>query len=376
MPNNAKEKACELILYPQDEKYINESIRNFQGCPTIAVTKKGRIFIGWYSGGWREPHMDNFNLLVYSDNGGKTWSKPVLVIPSSYENCVQALDIQLWINTDGELCVYWVQNNTTHHLGVREDIKIKDGKPWVTVDGYDFFDFDHAMWKTVCHNPDADTLEFTAPEYMDKGFLRCKPTVLKNGRQLYFNYDQNSEHYGYSISEDGGRTHEHHYGAKKLLTCFDEGMAYEMLDGRIRLLARTERGTGYLAESYSSDGGFVWSDAVLSDIESPNTRFYIARTPSGRILLVNNDDKLDRKNMTVYLSEDDGITWKYKRLIDSRNSLSYPDADFHNGRIYLTYDRERMGAKEILFLSFTEDDIISGNIPEPTIVSKPLEAGV
>ncbi len=372
MPNNAKEKGCELLLYPQDEKYINESIRNFQGCPTIAVTKKGRIFLGWYSGGWREPHMDNFNLLVYSDNGGKTWSKPVLVIPSSYENCVHSLDIQLWINTDGELCVYWVQNNTVPHQGVTEEILIKDGKPRVIIDGYDFFDFDHAMWKSVCKNPDAEVLEFTAPEYMDKGFLRCKPTVLSSGRQLYFNYDQNSDRYGYSISEDGGRTHTHYYGAKKLLTCFDEGMAYEMKDGRVRLLARTERGTGYLAESYSSDGGLTWSDAVLSDIESPNTRFYIARTPSGRILLVNNDDKLDRKKMTVYLSEDDGITWKYKRLVDERNSLSYPDVDFYDGRIYLTYDRERTGAKEILFLSFTEEDIMNDSyVFEPRIVSKP-----
>ena len=372
MLDNAKNKACELIVYPQEEKYINESIRNFQGCPTIAVTKKGRIFLGWYSGGRREPHMDNFNLVVYSDDGGKTWTKPVLVIPSSLKNCIQALDIQMWINPDGELCIYWVQNNTVPHPGVTEHIEIKNGKPWVTVDGYDFFDFDHAMWKTVCHNPDADVLEFSKPEYMDKGFLRCKPTVLKDGRQLYFNYDQNSDRYGYSISTDGGKTHNHYYGAKQLLTCFDEAMAYEMLDGRIRMLARTEHGTGYLAESYSFDGGLTWSDAVLSDIASPNTRFFVARMPSGNILLINNDHRMDRKNMTVYLSEDDGVTWKYKRLIDDRNNLSYPDVDFFDGKIYLTYDRERTGAKEILFLCFTEDDIMNDSyVFEPAIVSKP-----
>lgn len=372
MTNNAKEKACELILYPQDNKYINESTREFQGCPTIAVTKNGRIFLGWYSGGRREPHMDNFNLVVYSDDDGKTWTKPVLVIPSSYENCVQALDIQMWINTAGELCIYWVQNNTIPHPGITEETNIKNGKPWVTVDGYDFFDFDHAMWRIVCKDPDANTLEFSRPEYMDKGFLRCKPTVLKNGRQLYFNYDQNSDRYGYSISEDGGKTHKHHYGAKKLLTCFDEAMAYEKKDGTIRMLARTEHGTGELAESYSADNGLTWTEAKLSGIESPNTRFFISRTPTGNILLINNDHRMDRKNMTVYLSEDDGKTWKYKRLIDGRNSLSYPDVDFYNGKIYLTYDRERTGAKEILFLSFTEDDIKNDNYQfEIHIVSKP-----
>ena len=370
MKKKAKEKACELIIYPQGEKYINESIRNFQGCPTIAVTKKGRIFLGWYSGGTKEPHMENFNLLIYSDDGGKTFSKPVLVIPSCKERCVHALDIQLWINPEGELCVYWVQNNTT--LRDREMPEHSEGQPLVADDDYIFGDFEHAMWKTTCCDPDADILSFTSPEYMDKGFLRCKPTVLSSGRQLYFNYDQGTDRYGYSISEDGGKTHIRHYGAKKVPTNFDEAMAYEMLDGRIRMLARTFGKYGEAAESYSCDGGLTWSEAVLSGIDSPDTRFYISRTPSGRVLLVNNDSREGRKNMTVYLSEDDGVTWKYKRLIHGRNNLSYPDAAFYNGRIYLTYDRERTGAKEILFLDFTGQDIMNENyVFEPRIVSKP-----
>ena len=65
---------------------------------------------GWYAGGTREPHMDNYNLLIYSDDG-KSWSKPLLVIPSSYEMCVQALDIQIYIDREGALHVCWVQNN-------------------------------------------------------------------------------------------------------------------------------------------------------------------------------------------------------------------------------------------------------------------------
>ena len=75
--------------------------------------------------------------------------------------------------------------------------------------------------------------------------------------------------------------------------------------------------------------------------------------------VLNNDDSKERKNMTVYLSDDDGETWKYKRIIDSRTSLSYPDVDFYNGYIYLTYDFERTGANEILFVKFTEDDIMN-----------------
>jgi len=364
--NNAKNIACELLYRPENACY-EEDIRQFQGCPTIAVTQKGRIYLGWYAGGTREPHMENYNLLVYSDNGGKDWSRPLLVIPSNKEHFIHALDIQLWTDPNGHLHVYWVQNNTETAPEVMP--KAKCGQPLVAVDGYLFGDFTHACWETICENPDSENPVFSSPRYLDKGFLRCKPLVLNNGTWLNFNYDQVDSRYGYSISKNQGLSYEHHYGVEKLATQFDEAMAYQKKDGSIRMLARSS--LGELAESYSYDNGETWTDAALSGIDSANTRFFVSHTPSGRLLLVNNDDRTVRKNMTLYLSEDDGLTWKYKCCIDTRTSISYPDVDFFQDRIYLTYDRERTGAKEILFTSFTEADIINNAVPVPSIVSKP-----
>ena len=363
--DNAKKISCDLLYRPRDKRF-DENIRQFQGCPTLAVTKGGRIYLGWYSGGTREPHMENYNLLIYSDDMGESWSDPLLVIPSSKENFVHALDIQLYVDPFGALHVFWVQNNT--ELAPELIPAAKPGQPLVAVDGYLFGDFTHACWETVCEDPDATDPHFSAPRYLDKGFLRSKPLVLSNGTQLNFNYDQISDRYGYSISRDGGKSYEHRYGAKKLATLFDETMAYEKRDGSIRMLARTS--LGELAESYSYDGGLDWTEARLSGIDSANTRFFVARTPTGRILLVNNDDRKVRKNMTVYLSEDDGESWKYKCCIDERVSISYPDADFFGDRIFLAYDRERTGAKEILFTSFTEEDVMRGTVPTPRAVSR------
>jgi predicted neuraminidase len=177
-----------------------------------------------------------------------------------------------------------------------------------------------------------------------------------------------SERYAYSISKDGAKNFERRYGAKKLPTPFDEAMAYEMKDGRIRMFARST--LGELAESYSYDGGESFSEARLSGIDSPSSRFYVSRTPSGKVLLVLNDDRTERKNMTLCLSEDDGVSWKYKLCIDERKPVSYPDVDFFENMIYLTYDRERTGAGEILFVALTEEDIIEGRIPEIVVVSK------
>ena len=366
--NNAKNIPCKVLYRSKDPCYA-ESIRKFQGCPTIAATRKGRIYLGWYSGGTREPHMENYNLLIYSDDEGKTWSKPLLIIPSCKENLVHALDIQLWTDPKGRLHVFWVQNDT--EIAPEELPQAKPGEPLTVTDGYLFRDRIHACWEMICENPDDENPIFSTPRYLDKGFLRCKPLVLKDGTWLNFNYDQIQNHYGYSISKNEGLTYERHYGAEKILTVFDETMAYQKNDGSIRMLARCM--SGALAESYSLDHGKTWTKATLTDIDSPNTRFYVSRTPSGRVLLVNNDDRETRKNMTLYLSEDDGVTWKYKCCVDGRSYVSYPDVDFFGDKIYLTYDRERTRAKEILFTAFTEEDIINNTVPVPRIVSKPCE---
>lgn len=369
MYSNADKMSCKLLLYPKGEKYT-EHIRQFQGCPTIAITKKGRIFLGWYAGGTREPHMDNYNILIYSDDNGKTWTDPVLVIPSSKEKFIHSLDIQLWISPEGKLHVFWIQNNID--LETSSKPELKENQPWICVDGYQFPDFKHSQWLSICDDPDAEKLSFSEPQYLFHGFMRNKPLVLKNGRRLLFNYDQEDDRYGYSISDDQGKTYKHCYGSKKISTEFDEAMGYEMENGCIRMLARAKG--GYLAQSFSDDDGVTWKDTTVSEIASPYTRFYISRTPSGRVILVNNDDTGTRKNMTVYLSEDDGFTWKYKRCIDERNEVSYPDVDFYGGRIYLVYDRERIGAREILFTSFTEEEIMDDDYRfDIQIVSKPDE---
>ena len=78
--------------------------------------------------------------------------------------------------------------------------------------------------------------------------------------------------------------------------------------------------------------------------------------------------------MSVWLSDDDGETWKYKKLIDDpSHHLTYPDADFYDGKIYITYDRGRRFENEIHLLTVTEEEIMrESDAPLISkIVSKP-----
>lgn len=81
------------------EEYSEEN-RYWQGCPSVAVTKGGRLFAAWYSGGMFEPCIDNYNLMVKSDDGGKTWSKPLVVIETDKKRKMRNIDIERLIEKE------------------------------------------------------------------------------------------------------------------------------------------------------------------------------------------------------------------------------------------------------------------------------------
>ena len=99
-----------------------------------------------------------------------------------------------------------------------------------------------------------------------------------------------------------------------------------------------------------------------------NSRFFIRRLNSGRILLISHHDfQIDEKgipkrtHLTAFLSEDDGKTWQGGLLIDERGEVSYPDGvESDDGKIYIIYDYNRFSDKEILMAVVREEDILAG----------------
>ena len=179
-----------------------------------------------------------------------------------------------------------------------------------------------------------------------------------------------TEHLGASIycSADGGAN----WGYKasipvpeKERTCF-EVMAIEKLDHTFRALMRVKSG---MAESQSTDGGATWSEAAAGPIKNPSARFFFARLRSGNILLIKNgpiDIQTSRRDITAYLSEDDGQTFPYKLELDMRELPSYPDAcQGTDGMIYCVHDFDRRGVGEVILDRFTEDDIRAGKVVSP-----------
>lgn len=335
------EYTARIIEEPGEEFSVGK--RYWQGCPTIARTRKGTVFAGWYSGGTTEPSQYNYNILIRSRDDGFTWSEPVLVVQSVPENECIAIDIQLWTAPNGSLWVFWVERKDHCRMVKPEHL---------------------ATYAIVCGNPDDEKLVWSQPRFIAHGFLRCKPTVLSDGRWLLPAYDWCSDCYAWSESNDQGKTWIRRNGGRKMPTDFDEGMFYEDKQGHIHLLARSR--AGCIAESLSTDGGKSWSDGAKTCITAPSSRLFVRRLPSGRLLLIHNDtEDGSRANMTARLSEDDGKTWPFKLMLDDSMSISYPDATFlDDGSILTIYDYGRETFREILCARYTEEDIMAGKLVE------------
>ncbi|MBE6645405.1 MAG: helix-turn-helix domain-containing protein [Ruminococcaceae bacterium] len=332
-------------------KYCS-SHRVWQGVPAIVHTKGGKTFVSFYSGNTKET-FGNYCVIVAA-HGNSEFGEPIAVIEKIGR--ARCFDPVLWLDPLDRLWVIW---------------NVMPGDE---------------VWGAIAENPDADSLEFGEEFYIGRGIMMNKPTVISSGEWLFPIYllpneffrelrdpgvkeDEPSAAFAYKTS-DNGKTFIKLGGAEFNERSFDEHMILEEKSGVFALYARTKYGIGI---SYSYDRGKRWSRGKNSGLGGPDSRFFISRLKSGRVLLINHYQYTARDKLCAMLSEDDGKTFPYKLMLDERY-VSYPDAhEADDGFIYIAYDRERGGfssslnavykhAREILVAKITEDDIISGKI--------------
>lgn len=331
------------------KKYTAEN-RLWQGIPGIEVTKKGRIFVTFYSGETEET-TGNYVVLIMSDDGDN-FSEPIAVAFDEGHRCY---DPCLWIDPLKRLWFMWA------------------------------YAPENAVYGVVCENPDAKVLKWSKVRKIGNDVMMNKPIVERNGEWLFpiAVWAQNISSGGIGCSQeadrrafvyescDDGKTFHRLGGVDADGRSFDEHMIVRLTDDKLAMYIRTHYG---IAVSYSYDSGTTWTKAEDSGLGGPCSRFHIRRQKSGRLLLINHYNFKGRNNLTAMLSEDNGETWPYKLLLDERDDVSYPDvAENEDGYIYITYDRERgaykktlaeaySSAREILLAKITEQDIIKGRL--------------
>ena len=345
------------VLRPAPEKY-SDANRIWQGIASLEVDAYGGVWCCWYSGGDTECGA-NYVLLSYSGDRGETWSAPIMAIDPA--DRVRAFDSTIWRDPDGKLWLFWSQGEFRPDFPV----SIWDGRVGV--------------WAMTTSDPEKGVdATWSAPRRLCNGIMMCKPIVDSRNRWLFpvsiwrmdsfYHIDRDLRGANVYISTDKGATLDF-YGRVEVPTnvsVFDEHNVVEKKDGSFWILNRTTKGIG---ESTSNDGGRTWTPFRESTIKHTSSRFFLRRLKSGALLLVKNvpiDQDVGRSQMTAFVSYDDGATWSDGLVLDERNQVSYPDGgQTEDGAIFVTYDFERYGAKEIYVARFHEDDLAAGKLVNP-----------
>lgn len=315
-----------------------DDTRRFQGIPGIERAPSGRLWATWYGGhGESEDHL-NCVFLATSGDDGDSWSAPTLVIDPDGAGPTRAYDPCLWHDPVGRLWLFWAQGYQ-HHT-----------------------DEAAGVWAITTDDSGSAAPLWSAPRRLCDGIMMNKPIVTRQGQWLIpaarWRQEGSCVVWG---SADEGLTWQGLGAANvpEAARSCDEHMIIERTDGSLWMLVRTKYGIG---QSVSHDGGRNWTDTAPSELAHPETRFFIRRLQSGRMLLVKHgpvSERTERSHLMAYLSADEGDSWQGGLLLDERTGVSYPDGiQAEDGQIYLIYDYDRRGDRQILMATFTEEDVV------------------
>lgn len=335
----------------------------------LGMTAKGRLWASWISGG---DGPDSFTVASYSDDRGDTWSDVAFVIDGHGD-----------MPTKGNICgrtniigTFWLDPKGRFHVYTDQTVFHYDGRA--------------GIWDAVATDPDAMPSTWGAAVRIGNGHLMNKPTVLANGKCAVAGYlneawknsnfaavegafrdldaERGSTCY---VSSDKGLTWEKRGTVPFPANDWNEASVVELRDGTLRMFARVlAEGCGKIMVADSKDEGRTWTKPYsLNSMNNPNARFQVQRLKSGRLLFVKHGAPTacskawqGRDHLTVYLSDDDGETWRGGLELFAGAS-SYPDAcQGPDGMIYVTHDHDRSGKAEIWFHRFTEEDILAKRI--------------
>jgi len=348
-----EEKTAIFLQKPSNDPRITN--RKFEQVPSVAATADGKqLFVAWYSGG-EAPGPGNYVTVAVSLDYGKTWLNDQLIVYPALAT-TRIFDPGLWRDKDGQIWLFYGS--------------AKDNKLWDSRGGVNGVKI---AWSGT-------QITYNDPKLLTYGVMSNKPIYIPKKDQVLF-----SVYVDPPLPEDVAKeanlpktgafilTHDYKKHKEQIDTLLpyssvlipekirihDEPQVVQSTDKDYLCLVRTTKGIYY---AKSTDTGKSWSNIAPFTVTGPTTssRFYIGKLKSGNLILIANNSTT-RNNMTAFISKDGGNTWPYKLLLDARENVSYPDLDQTvDGTIHVVFDRDRTGAKDILYCRFKEDDVVKG----------------
>ncbi|MDD5422205.1 MAG: sialidase family protein [Candidatus Omnitrophota bacterium] len=154
------------------------------------------------------------------------------------------------------------------------------------------------------------------------GYLtRTHPVRLHNGwfvLPIYMDWSASS---AVVISKDGGLT----WGKPKWILPFlgIEPAMIQRSDQSLFALMRSGMWPRRCWQAVSKDLGRNWKERSVSDINNPGSALDMVKLRNGHVVLVFNNSKKNRYNLSLALSYDDGKTWPHIKSIEDQDGHVY-----------------------------------------------------
>jgi len=318
----------------------------------------GSLFLSWTTGGDSEPVGRNYVAYSRSFDGGKTWTKDeilfmhpkkgmfcpettlidgkIVCFPASYYDWSDTSffqDVMSYISESADCgstfsvprsvgnAINGIHVKNVYRLGKR----LIGAVSWCECNGESWASFVGADKKCIVAGK-----EFASPP------VNIFP------HPLYHN-----EYCGAMISDDDGKNWSICGKIGQNGMFLVEPAICCLSDGTLVMLIRHNGDTG-LYESRSYDNGETWSKVSKTDIPSTIVKISLVKDSKGRIYLLNHasNNRYDRTQLDLWISDDDMRTWKDKRVLirsDDGTPCTYPDAfiDEDRGMLCFGWDDRR-----------------------------------
>jgi predicted neuraminidase len=168
-----------------------------------------------------------------------------------------------------------------------------------------------------------------------------------------------------AITEDWGKTWSF---SEPILHINVQACFVHKKNGDIVAMMRDRGAKRRIQRSISKDGGMTWSLTEPMDLPNPDSSVECIVLESGNWALVCNDTeggpRGGRNQLSVYLSNDEGATWKWKRSLEKHGeecAASYPSViQARDGAIHCTYTYSPTPNETIKHARFDEAWIMEG----------------
>lgn len=357
----------ELYKLPSDSlNFIFKAGENGYSCfriPAMICTKKGNLLV--VAEGRKNNCGDSGDIdlvIKRSSNGGKSWSKLQVVWSDSTNTCGNPVPVQ--DQSTGRIWLVSTWNSGSYHEKQDAEATVKDGRCVFTLHSDDEGNSwsaptditsqvkksDWGWYATgPCHGVQIIKGKYTGRLIIPANHVEKKPR--RNFANIIY-------------SDDHGLTW--YLGGNTPQDQMNEATVAEISDGHLMLNMRNgNRNIKTRHTSISADGGNTWSsvetDTVLIEPICQGSLFGYFYNKSKPVLLFSNPANIKKRaNITLRLSEDDGKTWKYNKVLYPGPSAYSDIAVLNKQTIVCIFEAGYSGANEgIVFKAVNYADLLT-----------------